>query len=69
MTVERLVAEIDGCSTTWAAWFTHLAASRISPLRRGNLDRVSLKRLVEALSFLGFCVDVVVAKPNSFRGD
>jgi predicted XRE-type DNA-binding protein len=64
---ERLVAEIDGCSQTWAAWFTHLSASRISQIRRGNLDHVSLERLVQALTFLGRRVDIVVTGPNPFR--
>ena len=57
---DELVALMDGWSQTWAAWGTHLSASRISEIRRGNLDNVSLERLIQALSFLGHDVDIVI---------
>jgi predicted XRE-type DNA-binding protein len=62
---DELLALMDGWSQTWAAWGTHLSASRISEIRRGNLDNVSLERLIQALSYLGCDVDIVIARQDN----
>ena len=59
---QELVREMEGASQVWAAWGTHLARSRISEIRRGNLDNVSLERLIHALSYSGYVVEIRIER-------
>ena len=59
---DKVVELLDGWSNTWAAWDAHLARSRVSELRRGKLDNVSLDRLVRCLAQLGHTVEITVTR-------
>jgi predicted XRE-type DNA-binding protein len=58
----KIVELLDGWSNTWAAWDAHLSRSRVSELRRGKLDNVSLDRLVRCLADLGHTVEIRVTR-------
>jgi hypothetical protein len=38
---DKILELLEGWSNTWAAWDAHLSRSRISEMRRGNLDTFS----------------------------
>ena len=58
---DEILVLIDGQSQTWAAWAMHSTQSRVSDLRRGRLDTMSLDRLVQCLSHLGRHVELTTA--------
>jgi predicted XRE-type DNA-binding protein len=59
---DKVVELLDGWSNTWASWGARLPRSRVSELRRGNLDNVSLERLVRCLAELGYKVEITVTR-------
>lgn len=59
---EKVLELIDGLSSSWAAWDTHLSRSRISEMRNGNLRNVSLDRLVRCLAQLDHSVEVTITR-------
>jgi predicted XRE-type DNA-binding protein len=59
---DEIVARTDGQSQVWAAWQAQISRSRISELRRGNLQHVSFERLVQCLSRLGYSVEIKLAR-------
>ena len=59
---DKVVELLDGWSNTWAAWGAYLPRSRVSELRQGKLDNVSLDRLVRCLAQLDHKVEVTVTR-------
>ena len=59
---DKVLALLEGWSDTWAAWDAHLSRSRISEMRRGNLENVSLDRLVRCLAQLHHTVEITVTR-------
>jgi predicted XRE-type DNA-binding protein len=55
---DEILVLTDGWSQSYAAAFMVVSQSRVSDLRRGNLDRISLDRLVQCLSRLGRRVEI-----------
>jgi len=55
---DEVLARIEGQSQMWAAWSMHLSRARVSEMRRGRLDRVSLEALVRSLSHLGREIEI-----------
>jgi predicted XRE-type DNA-binding protein len=62
---DEVLALSDGQSQTWAAWALHLSRARVSELRNGRLDNVSLECLVRCLSRRGHIVEVQIQKAAS----
>jgi predicted XRE-type DNA-binding protein len=59
---DRVLELLEGWSNTWAAWDARLSRSRISEMRNGNLDNLSLDRLVRCLDELGHTVEITVTR-------
>jgi predicted XRE-type DNA-binding protein len=59
---DKVLTLLEGSSNTWAAWDAHLSRSRVSEMRRGNLDNVSLDRLVRCLAQLQHSVEITVTR-------
>jgi predicted XRE-type DNA-binding protein len=60
---DQVVARTEEQSQMWAAWRVQISRSRISELRRGNLKNVSLERLVQCLSRLGYTIEIRLERP------
>ena len=58
----ELLALTDGWSQTYAAAFMRISQSRVSDLRRGNLDRISLERMLQCLARLGRHVEITTTR-------
>jgi predicted XRE-type DNA-binding protein len=58
----ELLSASEGWSQSWAAWAIHTSRSRVSELRRGKLENVSLELLVRGLSQLGYRVDITLTR-------
>ena len=59
---DKILELLEGWSNTWAAWDAHLSRSRISEMRRGNIDNVSLDRMMRCLAQLGHTVEIRVTR-------
>jgi predicted XRE-type DNA-binding protein len=59
---DEILVLTDGWSQSYAASFMHVSQSRVSDLRRGNLDRVSLERLAQCLSHLGREIEITTRR-------
>lgn len=57
-----------GWSQQWAAHAMYMPRSRVSDLRRGRLDTVSLERLVLALSRMGYRTEFTLIREPPKRG-
>ena len=55
---DEVLALTDGWSQTWAAAFMDIPQSRVSDLRRGKLDRLSVERLIRCLSRLDRRIEI-----------
>ena len=58
----EIVILMDGWSQTFAASFLELPQSRVSELRRGNVQNISLERLLQSLSRLGPEIQIKTAR-------
>src|SRR3954469_8050360 len=63
---EQVVILTADFSQSWAAAWMHLSQARVSELRRGNLENVSLERLVQCLSYLAR--ETVITTVRNGRG-
>ena len=59
---EQLITLTEDFSQTWAAAFLHMSQGRVSELRRGNLERMSLECLVRCLSRVGRDVQITTVR-------
>ena len=57
----------EGWSQHFAASFMHASQGRVSELRRGDLSRLSLERLIQCLSHLGRDVEVTTVRNGHGR--
>jgi predicted XRE-type DNA-binding protein len=64
---DKILELLDGWSNTWAAWGAHLPRARVSEMRRGNLENVSLERMVRCLAQLGHTVEIRVTRNPTRR--
>jgi predicted XRE-type DNA-binding protein len=59
---DELLSLTDGWSQSWAAWYMDCPQSRVSDLRRGHLERMSLERMIRCLSHLGRAVEITTTR-------
>lgn len=59
---DEILILMDGWSQSFAASFMHVSQSRVSDLRRGNLERISLDRLVQCLSRLDRRIEITTTR-------
>jgi predicted XRE-type DNA-binding protein len=56
---DEILVLMDGWSQAYASWFVHVSRARISEMRSGNLENISLERLIQCLTHLGRCVELI----------
>jgi predicted XRE-type DNA-binding protein len=55
---DEILVLMDGWSQPFAASFMHVTQSRVSDLRRGHLENISLERMLQCLSRLGRTIEI-----------
>ncbi|MGH7636993.1 MAG: XRE family transcriptional regulator [Gemmatimonadaceae bacterium] len=63
----ELVRAIDGWTPGQLIYRITIDQPRVSDLRRGRLERISLARLIRWLAEMGFDVDLTVERANAGR--
>lgn len=61
---EEVVRLADGWSQSWAAWGMRLPRSRVSALRHGKLENISLERLILCLSHMRYRVEITIVRES-----
>jgi hypothetical protein len=61
---DKVLELLDGWLNTWGAWHARLPRSRISAMRGGNLENVSLERLIRCLAQLDHSVTLTVLQQS-----
>ena len=51
-----------GWSQSWAAWAMHVPRARVSALRAGKLENISLERLILCLSRMGYRAEIKIVR-------
>jgi predicted XRE-type DNA-binding protein len=68
---QRIAAEVlvltEGWSQTFAASFMQVSQARVSELRRGDLSKLSLERLIQCLSQLGRELEITTVRNGRGR--
>ena len=59
---EQILEHMGEFSQQFAAYRVHLPRSRVSDLRRGHLERISLERMIRSLSCSGYDIEIIVTK-------
>jgi predicted XRE-type DNA-binding protein len=59
---DEVLARTEGQSQVWAAWAARLSRARVSEMRRGRLDNVSLEALVRSLYYLGRDIEITTKR-------
>jgi predicted XRE-type DNA-binding protein len=63
---DEILILTDGWSQSFAASFMDVSQSRVSDLRRGHLERMSLDRMVQCLSRLDRVVEIRTTRAPGF---
>jgi hypothetical protein len=64
---DEIIVLVDGWSQNYAAWFMQIPQSRVSDLRRGRLETMSLERLLQCLSRLSRTIEITTTRASGGR--